>query len=318
MTVYRNLLLLGALALPLAATAQEPTDVSSLTGDYHDFNIIDEDGTFKVIGCCGDMWVVDVSPLDRGFSMLTIGDSDTDAQERTTYFADEEAYPVTYISGRYQGNAAMIEAHHAVEYRSEERIVIVGERIYKLTDWNGPNDFEIDTVLQPGWPKGLKRFIKTFKMAIENPGPEYYDELHAYLDAGFARQTELLPAWTAANQGLVTQRAAATQAVADDIASYNDAYRNTDEYIAAHSGRASGTADPTSVRFRNDTPQEVAVMTELGTVTTVNAGSSTTFMCGQGDVYAAHLDSSGSWQKDNLLFDTETLACGAEILASGR
>jgi hypothetical protein len=29
--------------------------VSGLAGGYHDCNIIDEEGTFKVLGCCEDM-----------------------------------------------------------------------------------------------------------------------------------------------------------------------------------------------------------------------------------------------------------------------
>jgi hypothetical protein len=70
-------------------------------------------------------------------------------------------------------------------------------------------------------------------VAIENPGPEYYDELHAYLDAGFARQPELLPEWTAANGSLLAARAEASQAVTDDIETSNAAY------LASHSGAAA-------------------------------------------------------------------------------
>ncbi len=209
----------------------------------------------------------------------------------------------------------MVERHHAVELSSDNRIAVIGERIFILTDYQGPDSYEIDTVLEHG---RLKALGKTFKVALSNLGPDLHAELQTYLDEQMARQQGLLPAWNDENADVIAGRAAAHAAVTAEIDSSNAAYLASGEYAASQ--HATALADEvwatTYVYLRNDTGSEFVAMTERGNSPRISAGSDESWFCSQGPIHMAHVDDSSNWTKGVLLFDAEDVPCSGELLVS--
>ena len=143
--------------------------------------------------------------------------TDSEREKRTTFFADKEIFPATYINTSYEGNKKMQEQNGYVvrrgKYAGETRLVFVKDYIFYLTYWTDKDNYTLAAILSNGvkgnedsakekkkkkmggFFKALKEGIKTGSTNTGRSNPKMeklkIEVLQPYLDAATAIQKKM-------------------------------------------------------------------------------------------------------------------------------
>ena len=200
------------------------------------------------------------------------------------YFPDEEAFPATFVGGSWLGGPEEIEKYDVVEKNTTDRFVIVGDWIYQLENWKNKDDYDISRLFLKGQVPSMAGLKEAMKFKKNDPGDEFKKRLQDYLDAAFAKQAELLPAWNEANKAVIAKRAENFKACWASLNDENDAYWNSAKGMAkaGRMARGSTVSDTGNGEFIVTNTGDEAVIyynDSNNAESAIGAGQSKTFKC---------------------------------------
>jgi hypothetical protein len=238
------------------------------------------------------------------------------------YFPDRDVFPATYIKGRFIGNPEQIEKYQVVEYTYDERMVILDEWLYLLEDWEDKDNYTIERILRKGELKGLKITKEAFSANKRMEDANHPEKLQEYLDAAFAKQEELLPAWRDANADLIAQRQENERQIYAEFKGTNDAFWASPEgqaILKRWEEEKGKPAKVTACTILNDLPPES--QNKYGNVRLAFADfrvAASSLLRNQTmevdcDNVKVYVGVEGSTEKGRLLFETSEDMCGKTI-----
>jgi hypothetical protein len=178
----------------------------------------------SVIGVTAVVWTMTGKDYHESFKEIDLDRNPDDKMPGAWYFPDEEAFPATYVKGAWLGGPEEIEKYDVVETDPTKRMVIVGDWVYQLEDWKSKDDYHIIRLFKKGQVSKMAGLKESLKYKKNDPGDEFKKRLQDYLDAAFAKQAELLPAWNEANKELIAKRMENFKACWASLNDENDAY----------------------------------------------------------------------------------------------
>lgn len=306
----------AVVALAGQATAVEnQTQKAKKMGDglYTDYVITYDlsTQTYSYAGCCGTFYEMKFSPFgNEGLLQFDFKVKESTLQP-VMYIPDQDAFPATYVKGRYMGSADMINKYHAIERTETERIVFMDKWVYVLSKFQNKDSYVIEKVMVFGEIKSVKEAFAA-KKKMENA--KHKEVLQAYLDSAFAKQAELLPAWTASHQDLIKEREEAIFKVREEIKGVNAAYWNSPE-----GQRKLAEMRQPDVVLVNDTGSDLLLCYGSGAYWRLKPGEKKSFTCVGGKVYRGTPRPNNQTQFDatkNVLLDLDGKNCGRVVNAS--
>lgn len=267
--------------------------------------------TYSYAGCCATFYDLKFSPFgNEGHVQFDFKVKESSLQS-IMYIPDQDAFPATFVKGRYMGSADMINKYHAIERTETERIVFLDNWVYVLTNFKNKDSYVIEKVMAYGETKSVKEaFAAKKKMEKAN----HKAVLQAYLDSAFAKQAELLPAWTSSHQDVIKAREEAIFMVREEIKGVNSAYWNSPE-----GQRKLAEMRQAEVTLYNDTQGDLLICYGSGAYDRIKPGDKKTFSCTGGKVFRGTPRPNNSSQYDatkNLLLDLDGKNCGRVVNAS--
>jgi len=265
---------------------------------------------FSVIGVTARVWEMTFKDYHKNFKEVIVQNVVGGKKPAHHYFPDEEAFPVTYVYGAWLGGPEEIAKYDVVERKEDKRMVIVGEWVYILEKWKSKDDYLIVDVLKKGKISKIAGLRQSLKYKKNDPGAEFKKKLQDYLDIGFMKQAELLPAWKIKNSGLINKRIENYKAC---WASIND---ENDVYWASPAGqsklaRMRGEGQHADKYFTIvNTGNSTLKFYSAGMLQTILAGRSKKMNCTY-DIYGVIKEGTTS-KKGNLIYDGDDI-CGKTI-----
>ncbi len=313
-----SILSIATITGSINAQNDQTTNVGDLgEGKFTKYVIAQEGSDYNITGCCADIWIFTSKPYHEKFIEINVKEFDTD-KNGTDYFPDEEAFPVTYVKGRYEGNAEMIKEFNVVELTSSDRLVFTEEWIYQLQKWKSKDDYVIKNLIKREELSGFKGVKASFSAAKKNEGNLRRDELQAYLDAAFKKQADVLPAWKEANKDLIEEREINVLRVEAAIKGKNDAYWQSEEgqRKLARMRKDGGSENKVNKYTIQNNTGGLAHFISNGGIGdggyfSLNSSGTNTVSC-EDDTYHAVQDGSGTWRKGALIVTGES-SCGKII-----
>ena len=235
------------------------------------------------------------------------------------YLPDNEAFPVTYISNTYEGNAKLQESigftPRSEDYYKEVRAVFLDGKIYMISDWKSKDDYVLTQVLEPQEQKisGFKLMKTSMKSPKKMEADQPFAKLQAYLDAATKKQQEVYAVWIKdpVNKGLVDNKKDISTLMAKTIRSMSQDYLKSDEFkrIMANNKRAEDADRANRVTVQNNTGKDIYVYEEGSrNGSRVNVNSSGSFDCKKGLYYT--FSSSSSVNGDGSKVYSANQNCG--------
>lgn len=243
------------------------------------------------LGYSGDMNIVDISAdknqPDKHFELAIEkfpDEEDEGDRRRETYFRDNLAFPATYIKNYYVG---MKRIRQKVGYAlnrgrdvGDDRLVVVGNYIFLIKDWNSKDEYWLYTILEDTSSEGEKKgkekkkkkkkgfggFFKALKEGIKAASSGGGDAklkklkeevLQPYLDKAFEKQEKEYANWIKKPKNAKLKKhldglyKKIKQAERDYVKRYNDSLSKTPKYkrIDAHRARmANMKSDRVTIR----------------------------------------------------------------------
>lgn len=289
------------------------------------------------------MTVVDISPdksQPDGHFEIKLKENPNHAAESTRneviqLFSDNIAFPITYRSTAYAGNAKLQEAVGYVIDKKEsdrwdKRYIFVKDHLFIVTDWKSKDDYYIRYILksknapadktEKKEKKKKKGFFKSLKEGIKNAkagGGGSIEKLKAevlqpYLDKATVKQKAYYPEWIKVTENLKTKEFMEDQAVLMKKAmkQYNDDIFNSPEYqrMLAYRRWLDNSINMT-VHNKSGSTIWVGSTKEAFISNEIQSGGSSTENC-TSDMYYYYSDAKGTPGKK---FYTEDSACGSSV-----
>lgn len=241
----------------------------------------------------------------------TIEYTDGSKPKKDMFVADHEAFPVVFTEAHYTSDGTELESLKVLEKNTRPnnwRLVFIGDTLYELKYWNSKDDYDLKWIATAkkekkgkGLGSGLKKFGKAFKEEMTNSKPtkeERKASLQKYLDAAFAKQAELAPAWEKENAEYLAEQKKKKEQFEDYVQNKNNEYWQSEEGQAKLREMRESEGKPTKWTVKNESSKEVFVGTG-GSSKSLDPGQSTTFFCNT-DIY--YLSKNGAnFEKKGLL-----------------
>jgi hypothetical protein len=278
----KNFLFSATLLLGGLLNAQEDQTVKATKmgdGNFLYYVITQNGNSFTYGGIDRLKWTLSSKPYAENFKEIVIKTEES-TSKGDSYYPDEEAFPATYVKGRLNTEAVM-RGWDYMEMEEEQRIVVLDEWVYLLSNWKNKDDYKIEKAFKKGELSGLKLIKAQMGAAKEMEKANHKETLQKYLDEAFKKQSELLPAWKAKNKAKIDKRIAAKVRYRFTIDSVNGAYWNTDEgkRVKARLNKKAGQAKVTLV---NDLGIDVLLCHGQGVSTRLKPGEKKQFECEEG------------------------------------
>lgn len=282
-------------------------------GPFMSYVINESGGNYTYGGINKDVWTFTIKPYEVDFKEIVV----KEAEETSTnsYYPDEEAFPATYVWGRYNTETCM-RGWDYIERREEDRMVVLDEWVYILEKWENKDKYRIKKCFKKGEFKGMKLIKAQMGAAKEMEKANHKETLQKYLDEAFKKQSELLPAWQANNKAKMDKRQAAKDRYRFTIDSVNGKYWSS---AAGQKKKAEWAKSP--VYIYNDTNTEFLMCHGQGVSTLLKPGEKKEFSCaGGGRVYRGKRrpgNNTTQWDSTGqLLLDLNGSNCGLTYNAS--
>ena len=261
--------------------------------------------------------------------------TESKSKEIDHYFADNIAFPVTYINTAYEGNSKLQKAvgysiRRSEKYPAQERLVFVDGYIFILRWWRSKDDYIVSYVIKSKEAKadkaegkkkkkkGFGGFIKAMKEGATAGGGSSTEKLKTevlqpYLEKAFAKQKAYYATWIKKPENAKTKKHL------DDVAAlmkkamkkYNDDIFNSPEYqrMLAFNKWYNNNKVMTA---HNKTGRTIWVGSskEAFMTTKISAGGSSSSVSCDKDMYYYYSDSKGSQGRK---FYTKNSSCGGSV-----
>lgn len=311
----RNLILSTCICIGSVITAQEDQTAKATKmgeGNFMSYVIQYSSGVYTYAGINKEIWTFSFKPFDTDFKEIVLQEQGSNSTN--SYYPDEEAFPATYVYGRFNTETVM-RGWNYIERNNEKRLVILDEWVYLLEDWESKDKYKINSVFKKGEASGFKLAKMAMGAAKVMENAHHKEALQKYLDEAFKKQSELLPAWQTANKAKIDQTKAAKERYQFTIDSVNGRYWSS---AAGQKKKAEWAKAP--VYIFNDTNTEFLMCHGQGVSTFLKPGEKKEFSCaGGGRVYRGTRRPNNSVQldrTDQLLLDLNGNNCGVTYNAS--
>lgn len=271
-------------------------------GPFMSYVITESGGNYTYGGINKEVWNFSFKPYQGDFKEIVVKEGEETSTN--SYYPDEEAFPATYVWGRYNTETCM-RGWDYIERRGEDRMVVLDEWVYILEKWENKDSYRIKKCFKKGELSGFKLTKKAFGAAKEMENAKHKETLQKYLDEAFKKQGEVLPAWQANNKAKIDKQKAAKDRYRFTIDSVNGKYWNSaagqkKKAEWANQGKsASSTSEEKSAGFTGnvyfsydmmgkDRPGErlyIHTGNNAASVSSTSPGSKATVKCEKGNAY---------------------------------
>ncbi len=247
-------------------------------GPFMSYVINESGGNYTYAGINKEVWNFSFKPYEGEFKEIVVKEAEKTSSD--SYYPDEEAFPATYVWGRYNTETCM-RGWDYIERNNEKRMVVLDEWVYILEKWKNKDSYVIQKCFKKGELSGFKLTKKAFGAAKEMENAKHKETLQKYLDEAFKKQGELLAAWEANNKAKIDKRKAAKDRYRFTIDSVNGKYWSSDEgkRVKARLDKKAGQAKVTLV---NDLGIDVLLCHGQGVSTRLKPGEKKEFECEEG------------------------------------
>lgn len=255
---------------------------------------------------------------------MTVTYKSGNKSDERMYVVDHEAFPATFVSATYRGNAEMVETLKVVAKKPQDRLVFTDNALYVLTKWESKDEFHVSDYIKaklPGEKKkggGLNALKSAMKNRAKSGGTQVdprMQKLQTYLNGAFSQQEVLAPEWEEKNQAYLAERVEAEKLVDEYVRNVNSAYWNSEE----GQQKLKEMRQP-KVKIYNDTSAPFRIAYGQGVSSTIEPGKEHEFACKGGSVYLGLLkggNNTTQWDKGRLLLELDGNNCGTTYKASG-
>jgi len=284
-------------------------------GQFMSYVINESGGNYTYAGINKEVFTFTFKPYEVDFKEIVVKEAEKTSTD--SYYPDEEAFPATYVWGRYNTETCM-RGWDYIERRKENRMVILDEWVYILEKWENKDNYRIKKCFKKGELSGFKLTKKAFGAAKEMENAKHKETLQKYLDEAFKKQGELLPAWQANNKAKIDKQQAAKDRYRFTIDSVNGKYWTSDEgkRVKANLDKKAGQAKITLV---NDLAIDLLLRHGQGVSTRLKPGEKKQFDCSGDRVRKGKPRANTTIQFDDtdvILIESDGKGCGETVKAS--
>jgi len=173
-------------------------------------------------------------PEQHALVSMINGRSDDKTQ---IYMPDDYAFPITYVANIYEGNSKMQKAigyaPRQNPYVIKDRIVILDNYIYVITDWKDKDNYKLKAVLEAGkTPSGFKKMKLVMKSPKKMKELNPHKKLADYLNSAYALKESKKAEWLANSENKTNYEKVELvhNLVLKAMKKQNDDYMKSDEY----------------------------------------------------------------------------------------
>lgn len=239
----------------------------------------------------------------------TIEYTDGSKPKKDMFVADHEAFPVLFTGATYTSDGTEMEHLKVLEKNTSHwTLVFIGDTLYEIMNWESKDDYRLKWIATAqkdkggkGLKSGLKKFGKAFKEEMTNSKPskeERKASLQKYLDAAFAKQAELAPAWEKENADFLAEEKKKKEMFEDYVKNKNNEYWQSEEGQARLREMRKSEGKPTKWTIKNESGKDVYIGSG-GSVKILGPGQSTTYFCSK-DIYY-YSKNGANYDKKGLL-----------------